>query len=57
MELYATLIVSVKNNFLMDWTALLLPTQTGLSESCVLQLATNPVEHSHLYDPTVLLQT
>ena len=57
MELYATLIVSVKNNFLIDWTALLLPTQTGFSESCVPQLATNPVEHSHLYDPTVLLQT
>ena len=34
-----------------------LPTQTGFSGSCAPESATNPIEHSHLYEPTVLLQT
>ena len=34
-----------------------LPTHTGFSGSCAPESATNPVEHSHLYEPTVLLQT
>ena len=33
-----------------------LPIQTGLSGTCGLQAATNPVVHSHLYEPAVLLQ-
>ena len=33
-----------------------LPAQTGLSGLCAAQTE-NPVEHSHLYDPTVLWQT
>ena len=32
-----------------------LPAQTGLSGFCAAQ-AENPVKHSHIYDPTVLLQ-
>ena len=34
-----------------------LPIQTGFSGSCAPELATNPFKHSHLYEPTVLLQT
>ena len=34
-----------------------LPTQTGFSGSCAPESATNPIGHSHLYEPTVLLQT
>ena len=34
-----------------------LPIQTGFSGSCAPESATNPIGHSHLYDPTVLLQT
>ena len=33
-----------------------LPIQTGLSGTCGPQAATNPVVHSHLYEPAVLLQ-
>ena len=33
------------------------PIQTGASGSCAPESATNPIGHSHLYDPTVLLQT
>ena len=33
------------------------PIQTGFSGSCAPASGANPVKHSHLYDPTVLLQT
>ena len=38
-------------------TIYFLPIQTGFSGSCAPESAANPIEHSHLYDPTVLLQT
>lgn len=46
-------------NLLMKnfWNVSFLPTQTGFCGSTVSEPATNPVAHSHLYDPLVLLQT
>ena len=35
----------------------IVPTQTGFNGSCAPESATNPIGHSHRYDPTVFLQT
>ena len=43
-------------NVFLNTVIYFLPAQTGLRGFCAAQTE-NPVEHSHLYDPTVLLQT
>ena len=45
-----------KTNDVNTWINIL-PTQTGCLGSCAPESATNPIGHSHRYEPTVLLQT
>ena len=57
LSFFASFSWTLWENFTFPRPLYFLPIQTGFSGSCAPESATNPIGHSHLYDPTVLLQT